>query len=630
MTDHRPTDKGMAGWLYTGAYLLAMIVLYVSERLLYDSAPVRISLALTTVVLIAVALGGRILRIRMLRGTAAVAVERRILLAYLVGFAALLLYAAQADFVMEGLRPLFAEPRSADRFQVVVSALWVTVWICAVVPLIFIELSYAPMDTARTVELRRIAHSVRSGLIVAMTAATVFLLNFVASELNEKADLGYFKTTEPSESSNKMVANLTETFEILLFFPNANEVLGEASSYFEDLARSSKHIKLTQVDHVMEPKLAKELGASDNGTVVFKRGKRHQQLVLGKKLTRAKSKLKTLDAEFQKAFLKLMTSRRVAYFTVGHEERAQKAVARPRSAKIRDLRKALSQLNYTVKDLGIAQGLGSSIPTDATVVIIAGPRKPFMAEESQALVKYLRGGGRALVLLDPETGVGLPELLGPFGLEFHAEPLAVSRPLARRTQTKADRQIIVTNRFGTHTSVNTLSRHSSQLALVFLGSGYLTEVPSTTGDKPNVHFTVHAMPATWNDINSNFELDGATEKRADYELAAAVTMKGSRPPLGDNKKAPDEMRMVVVADSDVISDGLLFSRAVGNRYLLVDAIKWLGGEEKFIGETTNEEDVRIAHTQKKDEVWFYLTIFGVPALVLASGLAYTQRRRKHR
>jgi hypothetical protein len=64
--------------------------------------------------------------------------------------------------------------------------------------------------------------------------------------------------------------------------------------------------------------------------------------------------------------------------------------------------------------------------------------------------------------------------------------------------------------------------------------------------------------------------------------------------------------------------------------LTVDAVRWLGGEESFAGEVNNEEDVRIEHTQQKDLVWFYATIFGAPALVLGLGLTYSRRSRRPR
>jgi ABC-type uncharacterized transport system involved in gliding motility auxiliary subunit len=162
-----------------------------------------------------------------------------------------------------------------------------------------------------------------------------------------------------------------------------------------------------------------------------------------------------------------------------------------------------------------------------------------------------------------------------------------------------------------------------------LGVGALEEIPPTEGRRGQVQFLMHSMPFTWNDVNGNREFDSPAEVRKTYELAAVVTRKVDRPApkaAPGKKSEPPELRMIVVGDSDVISDQVI--RNKGNAILLIDAMKWLGGEEQFIGETTSEEDVRIMHTRKEDTLWFYLTIFGMPSLVLAGGLYYTTRRRR--
>jgi hypothetical protein len=98
----------------------------------------------------------------------------------------------------------------------------------------------------------------------------------------------------------------------------------------------------------------------------------------------------------------------------------------------------------------------------------------------------------------------------------------------------------------------------------------------------------------------------------------------------DDKKAKDkkpevkEMRAFVTADVDAFSD-LVLTNVIGNQILFVDAMRWLVGEESYAGQTNSEEDVRIEHTKQQDLAWFYSTIFGIPALVLAAGV-FVRRR----
>ncbi|MBW2732404.1 MAG: Gldg family protein [Deltaproteobacteria bacterium] len=629
----RPNEQkrqhGADGLILSGAYLLAMVLLFIGERLVLDSTAVRMGFASIAGLLVGFSLFGRVKRLRSVHEMAR-PVERRLLILYLMGLLALVLYGLQADFVMESLRSNFSTPLSADRYQGALSVAWVVLWLVSILPLIFTEISYAPMDTTRTVDHARVSRSMQSGAVLAMSLALVFLLNYIVSENDKKVDLSYFKTTRPSESSAKMVKNLSEPLKLTLFFSGESDVFERVEPYFKELAGNSKHFKIQRLDHVLEPKKAKEMGVHENGSVVVSRGKRHRVIILGKKLRRAKSKLKKLDSEFQGAFIKLMQPEKVAYFTVGHEERTRDKRDGVEGSSTRDLRKVLRQLNYRIKNLGLAQGLGNEVPKDASVVIIAGPRKAFLPAEAAAIEAYLRGGGRALLLLDPEPGDPMQGLLSPFGLKFTPELLANERLNARLTFTKADGYAVVSNRYGAHGSVKTLARHSKELALVSWKAGYLEEVPPSGQGHPAVSFTVHSMPFTYNDANQDLAFDKTSEKQKLYELASAVSMSTSgRRPSKKRKKiaGQDDMRMIVVADSDAFSDKLLM-RSKGNVVFVMDALKWLVGEEAFLGAPTSEEDVRIMHTRKEDQIYFYLTIFALPLLVLVGGLLYTRQRRR--
>ena len=618
--------KGVNGVVYSAIYLAGMMMLFVSERMVVESTTLRIALGCVAAAVILAAVVGRLLR-RGKLPVAARGVEGRILLCYLAGVAAVLLYLAQADFAMDRLRPMFDQDRGANRYAGALGALWPVVWVCSMLTLALMELSYGPMNLRRTMEPTRVFRSARSGLVVSISICIVFLVNFICAEFDKKIDLSYFKTTHPSESSVKMVQNLSSPVQVVLFYPGANEVQELVEGYFQELAGASKQLTVKVMDHALELQAAKKYAVSDNGYVVLVKGTQNRQIQIGTKLERAKRKLKKLDGEFQQAFMKLSRGQKVAYFTVGHEERKRRLRDRKRGSSVADMRQWLEKLNFQIKDLGLGEGLSSGVPGDATVVIVAGPRKPFMEAEARSLVKYLEGGGRAMMFFDPEAGESFADLLGPFGLKLTTERLANDRRYYPATRTLADRHFIITQSYSSHPSVSTLSQKSAFLGTILPGAGYLEEIPSThKGQKPRVQFTMHSLASSWNDKNKNFVFDAKSEKRKAYELAAVVTQAATGKKAKTGKKSKDtQMRLLVVADSDLVSDRAF--RNPGNGYLFIDGLKWLAGEEQYIGEVSSEEDVRIRHTQKGDKVWFYLSIFAVPIVVLAGGLAYIRRRR---
>jgi ABC-type uncharacterized transport system len=236
----------------------------------------------------------------------------------------------------------------------------------------------------------------------------------------------------------------------------------------------------------------------------------------------------------------------------------------------------------------------------------------------------------------PKTPVPphLAALVGISGLTLSPDLLANETQHIRVRNNDSDRTRLQTSSFSSHASVSTLSRNSPRAAIVVFGAGSLDKPQNMAG---KVDFTVRSPGSTFNDTNHNYKLDKDDEKSQVYNIAAAVSKPiagavAEPPAKPDDKKGKDkdkkpevkEMRAFVVADVDAFSD-LVLTNVIGNQILFVDAMRWLVGEESYAGQTNSEEDVRIEHTKQQDLAWFYSTIFGIPALVLAAGVFIRRR-----
>jgi hypothetical protein len=340
---------------------------------------------------------------------------------------------------------------------------------------------------------------------------------------------------------------------------------------------------------LLAPKLAKELRATQDGSVVLSRGTTTQTLQIGTELDKAKTKLKTLDRDFQEQLTKLAKTRRTAYLSVGHGELNDSSKlpgsteTLARNASI--VRTLLQRQNYLVKDLGLAQGLGKEVPADADLVLVLGPTEPFLSEEIGALRQYLAQGGKLVLALDADafstreiqaaataaTGGAEPapplpapsasaagsaapagsatppgpppkridalnDLADLVGLAFNADVLANDKAHVTARSDPSDRTWLVTQSFSSHASVSTLSRGATRSPVVVVGAGSL-EKPR--GSSAQVDFAVRAPSGTFADRNRNFEFDRTTEKQTTYNLGAAVTAPvGTAPPSDAGK--PDE------------------------------------------------------------------------------------------
>ncbi len=631
----------------TVAYLVGLVLVLLGERVLGDTAVTRFALTGggTALALGAAAWrGGAWARARG---------ERRgvlgwLLAAKLLGVAALLVYAAGAPEVMDRLGVRVADMAARARWRDAASVLWPMPMLASLLALVFCERAYAPMREAKILEARRARLSAAAGLEIALAASFLAVAGFVAAERDLKIDMSYFRTSRPSGSTRAIVASFKEPLTVALFFPPVSEVRAEVEGYARALAQGGR-VKVASYDRLASPKIAEEYRVGKDGTLVLARGDKKESLALGVELDSARSKLRTLDRDVQKALLKLAREKRTVYLTSGHGELGEPGLPGPPDAArerpgVATFKKLCESLGLNVKTLTLAQGLGSRVPDDATAVLALGPTMPLLPEEQDSLVRYLATGGRLLLAVDPEEPIDLGPLAGALGVTFAPTLLANDKAHVALRRDTSDHGLLVTNRFSSHASVTTLSRNSRQLATVFFGAGALDKTPGSGKDAPKVDFVVRSLPDTFADGNGNFEYDAASEKRATYNLVAAVSRKvddaaqGAKAAKSDEKgkgKAaekpePAELRALLMADADALGDVAL-ERVLGNLYLAADAVRWLVGEEKYAGEVAQtEEDVKIQHTRKQDVTWFYATIFAVPAIVLAGGLGLALRTRRRR
>jgi uncharacterized membrane protein len=610
----KPPPLGPSG-LWSGIYGLGMALLFTGERLL-GTGKSRTIASTAGVVLLLVAMFARVVRAGRVAPDRR-AVERYFQSMYALGLLAIALYFVQSDVpALRGGKLLEA---SWPKLATALAAIWPILWCAAIFAIVPMELAYAPMTRAPRVELGRIRAAQFSGLGLAFILTFAFSLTYAASERDHKVDLAYFRTTEPGESTRKIVRGLDQPLTVAIFFPNGNEVGEEVHGYFADLGKESRQLKVEHYDYDIDPVKAKELGVSANGITVFQRGGRKEQLGLQLQLENARMGLKTLDKEVQQRLLSVVKPNRITFFTQGHGERTTDPTGdTDRRPGVRELRNALQDQGHDVRDLGPADGLATDIPKDATLVMVLGPTKPFAPEEIGSLQRFLDRGGRLFLALDPDGGVDMHEILKPAGVFLTMTTLANDQVYARRAHQDVDRTNLVTALFSSHPAVSTLSRQGMRAPIVLPGATAIEPIrDKNVKFDYTVNFSVHAHFATFADKNGNFQPDAGEEKKA-WELAAALA----------RTKDKVDSRIFVVGDSDFLTDQAV--RFGGNGLLVLDPVHWLLGEEAYAGETTSEADIPITHTRKQDVAWFYGTIFVVPALVLGIGAIATRRRRRFR
>ncbi len=602
------------------AMVVALALLFTSERVIGEGA-LHMPVAIAAAVLGVLALAWRIRSVTKATGDTR-AVETRLLGAQLGVVGSLLVYAASTQ---AGLEAFGWTGDAAARAGGALSALWPAILIVSLLALLFMELVYARMPIARSVELRRVRTAMHAGLTLGFSVVFLFSVNFIASERDVRKDVSYFQTTRPSDGSRALVQKLDKPLRVTLFYRQTDDVLSQVKPYFESLVAAAKgKLTLTVVDFALVPELARKHRIRDNGFVLLTWGEgdaeQGQSFKVGKDLMEARATLRKLDGEFQQRFHKLTQPERIVSLTVGHGERNSKLEDAEPGDGTADLDTLLKRLNVKTNKLGVGQGLGSAVPDNATAVLVVGPREPFMEEEAQSLLSYARMGGRLLLMLDPDQDVGLGPLLSGLGLTQLPGTLASDKDHVRRTYTASDRAIVFSNSYSAHPVVTTVSRHRELATLFYRGAAFARAETATgpTGNdvKATVTFPLRSGNDFWRETDNLFQR-GPNEKPEALNMIAAVKLE---------KPGRPEGRVVVIGDGDFATDRLI--RNPGNSVLLIDTLGWLIGDEKIQGDTTSEEDIAIEHTRAEDKLWFYATTFLFPLPVLGLGLWIVRRRRQ--
>jgi hypothetical protein len=339
---------------------------------------------------------------------------------------------------------------------------------------------------------------------------------------------------------------------------------------------------------------------------------------IGVQLEGARSKLRKLDEHIQKAFMKLTHAPRSLHLTTGHREfRKDGDEGDPAGLRTKGVHSVLQRFNISSHSLGISEGLASEVPKDARAVAVLGPRKPFLQEEARALLRYVRDGGRLVVMLDPQTDVGLDPLLHGLGVRRLPGVLCSEQHTVRRRYNAADTANVYSNQYSSHPTVSTVSRHASRVATMFFAGGAFDRYQGQGVLKgAKVTFPLRSSRDFWLDVDGDFKRD-PDEKLGQRNMVAAVVVAAK-----DDAKG----RVVIIGDGGFATDGLM--RNSGNLLLFVDALRWLIGEEELSGDLSSEEDVPIEHRKAKDRIWFYATSFGLPFPLLLLGLWVIRRRRR--
>jgi gliding motility-associatede transport system auxiliary component len=225
---------------------------------------------------------------------------------------------------------------------------------------------------------------------VVYTVAFIGLLaaiNYISSLHHYQFDMSAENVFGLSTQSVKVLDHLKEPLKLYGFVKAGTDP--QALALYEKYAYVSPMVSFQMVDPDRHPELAERYKVSVLGTTHIQYG--------GAK-GRGTNVTDMTEQAITNGIIKVTKGRtQVVYFLDGHGEADPDDARSPTGFS--EAKKALEGENYEVRKLFLAAK--PAVPGDCNILVIAGPVKPLMPHEIDAINKYLKRGGRALVMFTP-------------------------------------------------------------------------------------------------------------------------------------------------------------------------------------------------------------------------------------
>ncbi len=440
-------------------------------------------------------------------------------------------------------------------------------------------------------------------LYIVVVFAIISVANVLANRYNKSYDSTANKRYSLSEQTAKIVKGLKEPATITYYDQSTH--FQQAKDQLDQYANLSPKIHVEYVDPDKKPQLAREAGIKNYGTTIVQIGAK-------------KEEAKSLNEEgITGAIIRdLKNNTRTVCFITGSGEHQIDDSERNGYSRFKEL---LGKDDYEAKSISLLQK--AEIPTDCTVVVVAGPTADYQQPSVDALKKFIEDGGRAMFMLDPPLKIGhsviadndaLTALLTSWGVTLQKDLILDLNPIGQLAGLGP--QVALVTTYASQPIVNEMKGTATGFPLVrsmdIKNEGKSTVAKMFSSSDSSLATTKLNSP----DIDPN----DPKNKKGPLTIAAAGSY--------NTGKENSQGRFVVFGSSAWAANSFLNFN--GNRDLALNTMNWLSSDEDLISIRPKEqEDRRITMTRAQMSVVRITSQFILPLIVIFAGVSVWWRRR---
>jgi len=433
--------------------------------------------------------------------------------------------------------------------------------------------------------------------------AILGLLNYISARHSHRFDLTEQKVFSLSPQAINVVKNLQDDLQIQAFVEGG--INPELHDLLQSFAYQSPKVKFELIDPDRQPELAEKYHVTAYNTVRFEYGKESTTIT------------QPSEESITNAIIKVTrTTHKTVCSIEGHGEADTDDVQDAHG--LASLKQGLINENYEVKKVLLASM--EKVPEDCSVVLIAGPQKPYLEGELKAVDAYMDAGGRVLILLPPRVGAEFEPLLTKWGVKLGND--VVVDQVVRLFQGPALGLAPLVNTYTTHEIT-----HDFKQRTVF---PMTRSVHAEAAGKQGLQAVELAKtsPSSWGetDLDGLFERSEAKLDDADAKgpVPIAVVVNADLKQMGGGKEGTTRL---AVFGSIEFAENREMEGTYYNRDLLMNTIGWLVGQSDLVSiRPRGVRASRVQFTADQGTIIFYLSVLLIPELLLIAGIAVWWRR----
>ncbi len=462
---------------------------------------------------------------------------------------------------------------------------------------------------------RSVQYGASAAIYTTVVLGIIALVNVASQDLNREFDFTQEKINTLSDQSVKLLNNLGTNLKITAFFDERNQAKPMLKDLLGKYEYKSKKVDVAFVDPDKDKLLAEKHQAKD-GDILFEY---EAQTHVAREVN---------EQAITQAILKVSRDTTpTVCFTQGHGELDIDAEdEEPRSLSA--AKGGLENEGYEPKGI---ENLIDGVPAECNTLVVAGPTQKFTKAEADNIDRFLKGGGKALILLDPEVGdprlskgpariksTGLENLTSAWGVKV-GRNMILEKHLSLFEGMKVDLSVRA-NTYGDQPIVDPLKGRQTVFDRVRsvekkgAFDGTAIEIVKSGG-----------KGMSWGeaDVAGMFKTGQAAYGSGDVEGPVSFGVAVEK-----EVEEARQAKLVVVGDSDFVSNAMIRSYEFNYDFFL-NSLNWLSGEVEQISIRPKKLAASAMElTPHQSHLIFYVAIITLPMLVLIFGLDLWWYRRR--